>query len=274
MRTTELPPTAERHATQLESITVTATKREASVRSLASSVSALSGQNMEKSGLRDVDDIVAQVPGVNIWDLQNGTTPKRITVRGISSELGTAATTGVFLDETPFNDPVAPLSVLDMNPFDLYSVEVLKGPVGTLFGGSGLNGAIRYIPEPPAFGEWQAKFFGEVGSIHQGGVSQTYGGAVMQADWVIVVGPGAGDAGGRLVASGTPHQVSGNGQSNRSISRARAAGPSPQYSAGEMTGLCYFRRSEPLRSRDALAGLKHRSDKDHAVMMLAVAASS
>ncbi|MDM4772843.1 excinuclease ABC subunit UvrA [Solimonas sp. SE-A11] len=32
--------------------------------------------------------------------------------------------------------------------------------------------------------------------------------AVMQADWVIDVGPGAGDAGGRLVASGTPHQVS------------------------------------------------------------------
>lgn len=31
--------------------------------------------------------------------------------------------------------------------------------------------------------------------------------AVAQADWVIDVGPGAGDAGGRIVATGNPHQV-------------------------------------------------------------------
>ena len=31
--------------------------------------------------------------------------------------------------------------------------------------------------------------------------------AVAQADWVIDVGPGAGEAGGRIVAAGTPQQV-------------------------------------------------------------------
>ena len=31
--------------------------------------------------------------------------------------------------------------------------------------------------------------------------------AVAQADWVIDVGPGAGDAGGSIVAAGTPTQV-------------------------------------------------------------------
>jgi len=31
--------------------------------------------------------------------------------------------------------------------------------------------------------------------------------AVAQADWVIDVGPGAGDAGGNIVATGSPHQV-------------------------------------------------------------------
>ena len=31
--------------------------------------------------------------------------------------------------------------------------------------------------------------------------------AVAQADWVIDVGPGAGDAGGQIVAAGTPKQV-------------------------------------------------------------------
>jgi excinuclease ABC subunit A len=33
--------------------------------------------------------------------------------------------------------------------------------------------------------------------------------AVAQADWVIDVGPGAGDAGGRVVVAGSPGQVAG-----------------------------------------------------------------
>jgi excinuclease ABC subunit A len=36
---------------------------------------------------------------------------------------------------------------------------------------------------------------------------------VAQSDWVIDVGPGAGEHGGRIVASGTPHEVSGSVQS-------------------------------------------------------------
>lgn len=175
----EAPPLpAGDSATRLDDVTVTATKREESSRAIASSVSVLTGEEMENLGLRDVDDIVNQVPGLNIWDLQNGTTPKRITVRGISAEQSTAATTGVFLDETPFTDPVAPKAVLDMYPFDLYSVEVLKGPVGTLFGGSGLNGAIRYIPQPPEFSQWGLKAFGEIGETRKGGIARTWGGAV------------------------------------------------------------------------------------------------
>ena len=173
-------PAADPHEspTKLEDVIVTASKREASARSLASSVSALSGERMEDQGLRDVADIVKQVPGVNIWDIQNGTTPQRITIRGISSDLGTAATTGVFLDETPFTDATAAMSVLDMNPFDLSSVEILKGPVGTLFGGSALNGAIRYIPQAPQMDEWELKAYGEIGATHEGGISRSYGGAL------------------------------------------------------------------------------------------------
>lgn len=176
--TEPLPPDEEDEPVKLTEVVVTANKRVESPRKLASSVSVLTGQKMEQLGIRDVDDIVAQVPGMNVWDMQNGTTPKRITVRGISAGELTAATTGVFLDETPFTDATVGQSVLDLYPFDLYSVEVLKGPVGTLFGGSGLNGAIRYIPQAPAFSEWEFKGFGEIGTTREGGLSHSFGGAV------------------------------------------------------------------------------------------------
>lgn len=170
-------PARSEERTQLDDIVVTATKREESPRKLASSVTAITGEEVENLGLQDVEDIVNQVPGLTFFDPQNNS-PARITVRGVSPDTLTPATTGVFLDETPFNDTGVAVSVLDMNPFDLYTVEVLKGPVGTLFGGTGFNGAIRYIPQPPVMQEWGLKAYGEIGGIAEGGISNAYGAAV------------------------------------------------------------------------------------------------
>ena len=36
---------------------------------------------------------------------------------------------------------------------------------------------------------------------------------IRNADYVIDMGPGGGEAGGRIVAAGTPRQIAGNGKS-------------------------------------------------------------
>src|SRR3546814_8635137 len=58
------------------------------------------------------------------------------------------------------------------------SVEVLKGPQGTLFGASALNGAVRYVPTPPKFGRYEVKWFGQYTSIYEGDAGPSYGAAV------------------------------------------------------------------------------------------------
>ncbi len=45
---------------------------------------------------------------------------------------------------------------------------------------------------------------------------------VAQCDWVIDIGPGAGDAGGKVVASGTPEQVATTEHSRTAPFLARA----------------------------------------------------
>src|SRR5690606_16568072 len=72
----------------------------------------------------------------------------------------------------------------DLDPFDLKTVEILRGPQGTTFGASALNGAVRYVPNEPELWDWSARAFVDyisldhTGSLdHDGGTGTSYGAA-------------------------------------------------------------------------------------------------
>lgn len=160
---------------QIEEVVVTATKRDKALSEIPASIVALSGADLERRGAQGVEDIVKLVPGVNITaDLGI----PRITIRGIAAETGTNLTTGVLYGNVSFTDAYVPVVALDPNPFDLASVEVLKGPQGTLFGAGALNGAIRYVPTPPDFDEAGLRWFTQYNSLTDGDAGFTYGAAV------------------------------------------------------------------------------------------------
>ena len=160
----------------LDTVMVTATKREANPRDLPSSVTALRGEDLEQHGYQGQEDFLKLIPGVTF---SNDTiTANRITIRGIGADLNTSNTTGVFLGDVPFEDPILPRVTLDPNPFDLARIEVLKGPQGTLFGGSALNGAVRYVPNDPQIGQWEAKTFFQMEDVHLGSTGPIYGAAI------------------------------------------------------------------------------------------------
>ncbi len=165
--------------TQLEEIVVTATKRAAPVRSIPATINVLDGEKLEREGVQSIDQIVTLVPGVNLTDEGSGGQAKRITIRGISTGLGVNPTAGTLFGDIPFSDPFSPKVQLDPNPFDMATVEVLKGPQGTLFGGTGLNGLIRYVPEAANVNAFQLKYFGQFNAYPgNGGDGWSYGAAV------------------------------------------------------------------------------------------------
>lgn len=168
-------PTQE-NVRKIDEIVVTATKRAENVRDVAASITALQGDELEERGAQEVSDIVKLVPGVNLTS--TGDTPPRVTIRGISADIGTSSTTGILFGNMSFSDTYAPFTALDPNPFDIASVEILKGPQGTLYGASALNGAVRYVPNGPVFDSFGLKYYAQYQSIQDGDAQPNYGAAI------------------------------------------------------------------------------------------------
>lgn len=146
---------------QIEEVVVTATKREQSLRDIPASITEFDGNKLEEQGKQNLADYLRQAPGVTMTDIAPNL--PRISIRGISTDTsglaGLPSPTGIFIGDVAFSDPYVSNVQPDLSAFDLASVEVLKGPQGTLFGGAALAGAIRYVINDPVMGEWQGRAF-------------------------------------------------------------------------------------------------------------------
>ncbi|ASR43176.1 hypothetical protein BEN78_07055 [Xanthomonas citri pv. mangiferaeindicae] len=132
--------------TELDTIVVTAGKRQESVREIAGSVSAVTGQQLEDLGAQSLSDYIQRTPGVVFNNYQPGVS--HVVMRGIATSSGNVqgqTTTGYFLNEVPLTEPGWTIVVPDIDAFDINRVEVLRGPQGTLFGSASMGGAINYV---------------------------------------------------------------------------------------------------------------------------------
>lgn len=132
---------------KLEEVVVTAQRRQERLQDVPMSVSAITGEDIEARGATDIRDLAASIPGL-AWDnTERG--QGHYSIRGIVNST-VAPTVGVYLDDVPLITPSSPFTGgFDVQFFDIERVEVLKGPQGTLYGGSALGGAIRYISALP-----------------------------------------------------------------------------------------------------------------------------
>jgi outer membrane receptor protein involved in Fe transport len=161
----------------IEEIVVTATKREENLRDIPASIAQFTGDKLEASGKTNLADYLSETPGVTM----NQVTPNlpRISIRGISTDTsglsGQPSPTGIFIGDVAFTDPYISAMQPDLSAFDLASVEVLKGPQGTLFGGAALAGALRYVLNDPQAGEWHVRGFSQYRVPDQGSAAATTG---------------------------------------------------------------------------------------------------
>lgn len=139
-------------------IIVTAQKRSESLQNVPISITAVGTASLESGSVDSVNDALRSVPGVASFNtFQGGMT--KFTVRGVTSNpspFNGAAVVGYYLDEIPFAFVRFPYSP-DTSAYDLERVEVLRGPQGTLYGASALNGVVRILTKDADLDDVQVK---------------------------------------------------------------------------------------------------------------------
>jgi outer membrane receptor protein involved in Fe transport len=161
---------------KLDDVIVTSTKRAQASRDIPSSMAVMEGEKIEELGLRKLKDIFTLVPGVNMQDEIAGL-QRKVSVRGVGPDNGTNQTVGSVMGDIPISDPYGATTIVDPNPWDMNTVEVLKGPQGTLFGATSLAGLIRYVPNYPELDHWGAKGFVDYTKVTLGSAAPSYGAA-------------------------------------------------------------------------------------------------
>lgn len=136
----------------IEEITVTARKRAESLQDVAGSIQALTGDDLKRQGLLNLEDTVRMLPSVSSIGGTAGA--QKIIFRGVSDNPGAfiaASSAALYIDEQP-------LTQFSVNPeprmIDIERVEALAGPQGTLYGDSSQSGTLRIItnkPDPTGF---------------------------------------------------------------------------------------------------------------------------
>lgn len=129
----------------LEEVVVTARKRAESIQETPVAVTAISGDDLRAQGIVNTTELTKSVPSLQI----NDSTSTQIFIRGIGQRAGLIRqdpSVSVYLDGIFI--PRADGQLLDT--IDIDSVQVLRGPQGTLFGKNNTGGALVFTLTKPS----------------------------------------------------------------------------------------------------------------------------
>jgi iron complex outermembrane receptor protein len=133
----------------LEEVVITAQKRTERLQDIAVSAAVLSADTISKYNAGDISDLNRLVPSVNLNGTINGRVP--LGMRGISTvqsefNVGLASGVAIQIDGVPVPSDSRAANAIE----DVQSVEVLKGPQGTLGGRAAAQGVINFVTHKPS----------------------------------------------------------------------------------------------------------------------------
>src|SRR5579871_2635860 len=155
----------------LSEVVVTAQKRTERLLDVPLSITAVQGPTLEQMQATQLADWAPFVPGLNV---ANQGAPGRsfVALDGVAP-IAAASEIGLYVDDTPVGSSSsfqgANNFTLDLVPYDLDRVEVLRGPQGTLYGASTMGGLIKYVLAAPDLTRFAGRVGGDAFSVNDAG---------------------------------------------------------------------------------------------------------
>lgn len=150
-------------STGVEDIIVSARRRAESIQDAPLAVTAISPRELANMAAPDIRDLVGRTPNLVIDAVNAGPSAAAISIRGISFEdieKSFDPAIGVLIDDVFIGTNTGQL----VDFFDFESIEVLRGPQGTLFGRNTTGGTIRLQRSRPT-GEFGVRALGTIGNL-------------------------------------------------------------------------------------------------------------
>jgi len=148
----------------IETVVVTAERREADAQDVPASVVALQGQSLRNEGRISVQQMLEDAPNVSYGLLAFQQSPdnpnQNISIRGVMATQQTGGLPGPSVVATYVDDVFQGVGA----DYDLSRVEILYGPQGTLYGRSATAGVVAFHTNDPILQSFDANFFGEYGT--------------------------------------------------------------------------------------------------------------
>ena len=132
---------ADESTLQLEEVVVTARKRSESMLEIPDSIRMITGEDVARQNIKGLNKIGLAVPNVNL-SMRADSYPN-VSIRGVGA-FGLTQGVGFHVDDVQIYKGDA-----SSRFGDIERIEVLKGPQGTMYGGSNIGGAIKYVTKRP-----------------------------------------------------------------------------------------------------------------------------
>ena len=165
---------SEAASNEISEIIVTASKREQRLSEVPAAITAIGADELNNINAAKLADVVGYLPAVT-FNYSGIPGIGYIGLRGIAPTDDAGSTMAFYIDDSPVSrsSPSGPAasSNLDLSPYDVERIEVLRGPQGTLYGANSLGGIFKYVLKKPSLTDFEAQFGGELTDVaHSGGL--------------------------------------------------------------------------------------------------------
>jgi outer membrane receptor protein involved in Fe transport len=135
----------------LGEVVVTAQKRSERLASIPSAVSAVTSAQLVRDNTLSQRDLVGLVPGLQVG---GGLGSGELVIRGLNTGVDVSPIVGTQIDGAPIGlvsvGGAGGAVLPQIDPSTIARIEVLRGPQGTLYGGSTLGGIVNYVTSSPS----------------------------------------------------------------------------------------------------------------------------